>query len=140
MTELTARIVELLRPPQLAVLATISDDGKPWARYVFVAGSEDMTIRFATYAGSRKVGQIRVNPDVHLTCGARDPAEMRPYLQIQGRAECSTHHEERHGFWKDSLKNYFKGPDDPNYAVVSIRPYRIELCTPGSIEPEIWQR
>lgn len=119
-------------------MATVTGDGKPWVRYVFIAGSEDMTIRIATYANSRKAGQISINPEVHLTCGVSDPADMRPYLQIQGRAEFSTDVAERHGFWKDSLKSYFKGPDDPNYGIIVIRPYRIELCSPGAESPEVW--
>jgi general stress protein 26 len=97
-----------------------------------------MTIRFATFMNSRKVTQIRNNSEVHLTCGAVAPADMKPYLQIQGRAECCSDVAERNGFWKESLKSYFQGPDDPNYGVVVVTPYRIELCSPGSLEPYVW--
>jgi general stress protein 26 len=133
-------ILDILQQPQLACLATITSEGKPWVRYVFCLGREDMTIRFATFKDSRKVAQIRSNPEVHLTCGVATPAEMKPYLQIQGRAVFFTDTAERHGFWKESLKSYFSGPDDPNYGVVVITPYCIELCTPGSNEPEIWSK
>ncbi len=139
MSELERRIIEILRQPQLASFATVVGEGKPWVRYVVCLGQEDMTIRFATFANARKVSQINVNPEVHLTCGVADPADMRPYLQIQGRAEFVTAKAERHGFWKDSLKDYFKGPDDPNYGVVTIKPYLIELCSPGSLSPEVWE-
>lgn len=99
-----------------------------------------MTIRFATFRHSRKVAQIKSNPEVHLTCGVASPAEMKPYLQIQGRAEFMTDAAERHGFWKESLQSYFSGPDDENYGVVVISPYSIELCTPGSNVPEVWSK
>lgn len=138
MSDVQQRIIEILRQPQLASLATITQEGKPWVRYVFCEGREDMTIRFASFTSSRKVAQIRNDPEVHLTCGATAPSDIKPYLQIQGHAEFSIDTAERHGFWKDSLKNYFQGPDDPNYGVVVVKPYRIELCSPGSFEPEVW--
>jgi general stress protein 26 len=64
---------------------------------------------------------------------------MRPYLQIQGCAEFCTDSAARHAFWSDRLKLVFKGPDDPNYGVVIIRAYRIELWKVGSA-PEVWER
>lgn len=138
MTNIQERIIGMLRQPQLACLATLTPEGKPWVRYVLCAGSEDMTIRFATFGNSRKVAQIRNTPEVHLTCDVSSPEDMKPYLQVQGRAEFLVDAAERHGFWKESLSSYFQGPDDPNYGIVVIKPYRIELCTPGSPAPEVW--
>ena len=138
MPDIQQRILEIVRRHHLACLATITPEGKPWVRYVVCEARDDLSIRFATFTRSRKVEQIQNNPEVHLTCGATAPADMKPYLQIQGRAEVHTDQAERHGFWKDSLKHYFQSPDDPNYGVVVIRPYRIELCTPGSFLPEVW--
>ena len=138
MSNVKQRIIEILQPSQLACFATVTEEGKPWVRYVFCEGRADLTIRFATFRHSRKVAQIRNNPEVHLTCGVTGLADMKPYLQIQGRAEFSTDAAERNGFWKESLSSYFQGPDDPNYGVVVVTPYRIELCAPGSPEPHVW--
>jgi len=139
MPELKLRILEILRPPQLASFATVTGGGKPWVRYVFCQADDELTIRFASFRDSRKVVQILGDPEVHLTCGAGSPGQPR-YLQVQGRAEFCTDSAERHGFWKGSLEQYFSGPDDPNYGVVVVRPYRIELCTPGSPQPEVWDK
>ena len=138
MSTLKEKIAAILTPLQLASVATIAD-GKPWVRYVMTVGADDMTVRFATFAGSRKVAQIAANPEVHVTVGVSDPANMTPYLQIQGRARFSTEAAERHGFWSEMLANYFSGPDDPNYGVVIVTPYRIELAAAGVPGPEIWQ-
>jgi len=139
MASLEQRIRELIAQPQLAGFATIND-GKPWVRYVMIRGSEDMDIRFASFVDARKVQQIAANPEVHLTCGVTDPTAMTPYLQIQGRARFSTDAVERHGFWNDKLKPIFSGPDDPKYGVVIVTPYRIEFCSPGVYEPEVWEK
>jgi len=136
--ELKDKVFAILQTPQLAGLATITEDGKPWVRYVMVAASEDLTVRCATFVGARKVKQIEKNPEVHVTCGVTDPRNMSPYLQIQGRASLNTSEEARHGFWSDMLAPIFKGPDDPNYGVLEIAPYRIEHWSPGVYEPEVW--
>jgi general stress protein 26 len=139
MSNVQQKIVDMICQPQLACLATITRDGKPWVRYVFCTGSKDMSIRFASFCNSRKVAQINNNPEVHLTCGVTDPRSMGPYLQIQGRATLNTSKEARHGFWSDMLKAIFSGPDDPNYAVLEIKPYYVEYVSPGVHEPEVWQ-
>jgi general stress protein 26 len=139
MGELRKKILSITTQLQLSGLATITEEGKPWVRYVITVGADDMNIRFATSISTRKVKQIELNPEVHLTCGVKDPMNMAPYLQIQGRARFTREKEERHGFWNDMLKPIFSGPDDPDYGVIIVEPYRIEYCTPGTFVPEVWQ-
>jgi general stress protein 26 len=138
MSPIRERILKILCQPQLSALATVTAEGKPWVRYVMAMADDNMTIRFASFVGSRKLKQISENPEVHLTCGVTNPAEMKPYLQVQGRAHFTADAQERHRFWNDSLKPIFDGPDDPKYGVVIVEAYRVEYCTPGTFEPEIW--
>jgi general stress protein 26 len=137
MADLRETIVSAACKPQLSCLATINEDGKPWVRYVMTFADGDLTFRCATHVHSRKVAQIEANPEVHITCGIEDPANMVPYLQVQARAVLSVDETERQGFWNEMLGKIFEGPDDPNYGVIVMKPYRIELCSPGSMEPEV---
>jgi general stress protein 26 len=137
-SDLKERIASILQQPQLSGLATITEDGKPWVRYVMTVADENLEIRCATFITARKVKQIEKNPEVHLTCGITDPQEMVPYMQVQATARLDTGKEARHGFWTEMLANIFDGPDDPKYGVLVMSPYRIEYCTPGTYEPEIW--
>lgn len=137
MSELKARITAGLKNLQLANLATVTADGAPWTRYVMIKGDDELTFRCATFLAARKVGQIKQTPEVHLSCGVLNPMEMKPYYQIQGCAEVVTTEEERHAFWNPSLEEIFSSADDPNYAVVVIKPSRIELWTPPGMEPEV---
>ncbi len=139
MDHVKQKILAIFKHPQLGSLATITEDGKPWVRYVMCMADEELKIRMATFVNARKAGQIKHNPEVHLTCGVTGLTEMNPYLQIQGHAKISTDEKEKKKFWNDSLGKIFKGPNDPNYGVIIITAYRIELCSPGSFEPEIWQ-
>ncbi len=49
---------------------------------------------------------------------------MDTSLQIQGRAECKS-------FWDLHRGNVFKGSNDPEYSVIWITPYRIEVWQEG---------
>lgn len=137
MSELKARIEDGLKNLQLANLATVTMEGRPWTRYVMIAGDNDLSLRCATFLSARKVEQIKQNPEVHLTCGVMNPMEIKPFYQIQGRAEIVTDEAEKTAFWNLSLEPIFSGSDDPNYAVVVIKPYRIECWTPPGMEPEV---
>lgn len=139
MSDLNQRIFDIICHPQLATLATITEENHPWVRYVVTVGGPDLTMRCATMLDARKVAQIKKNPNVHLTCGVSTLQEMSPYLQIVGIAQITTEKEERHNFWNDMLGSIFTGPEDPNYAIIIIKPQRIEFCSQGSEEPEIWE-
>jgi general stress protein 26 len=84
------------------------------------------------------VGEIRKNPEVHLTTGAKDMETAESYLQIQARAEILTDAAAKKAMWNDYLKNIFSGPDDPNYVVCRITPYRIEYCKMDRSPAEVW--
>lgn len=139
MPSLKDRILDVVKAPFLAGLATITKGGKPWVRYVMVEATDDLTFRCSSFADARKVAQIESNPEVHLTCGISVPTDMGPYLQIQGRAKFTTDRDERHAFWSDRISAVFPSPDDPNYGIVVVQAYRIELWHVGE-EPEFWER
>ena len=139
MNDLRQRILAITRPAHLASLSTVSEDGKPWVRYVIPRAGNDLTLRIATRVSSRKVAQIQKNPEVHLTCGVLNPRNVDTFLQIQGRAEFTTEQAERESFWDPHLKNVFEGPNDPDYGVIRIIPYRIEVWKEGHREPDVWE-
>jgi general stress protein 26 len=139
MTDLKETIYDIIKIPQLMGLATVTDDGKPWVRYVMGFGAEDLTIRFVTGLQSRKVEQIKNNPEVHVICGGSTLEETEYYVQISGTADITTDKEERHGIWNDHLKAYFSGPDDPNYCIGIVKPYRIEYYTMKEMAPQVWE-
>ncbi len=136
---LKRKIIAKLVAPTLCVLATVTEDGKPWARYVTPFADDNLTIWMATSANSRKISHIRRNSEVHLTTGVTDPRIAMPYLQIQGKAEILTDEETKRALWSKFLTGIFSGPDDPNYVVCRITPYRIEWQDSGANPPEVWE-
>lgn len=139
MSDLRQRIFEAAKDLQLINFATVTEDGKPWVRHVVGKADDALVFRFCTHLETRKVAQIRNNPSVHISLGAKDPETAQNWMQVQGTAEISTDSGERRAFWFDELKNFFTGPDDPNYCIVIVRPSRIEFGTMGSMTPEVWE-
>ena len=89
---LKERIQAKLTGPTLCAMATINEDGKPWVRYMMLAADERLTLWGATFAGFRKVGQLRKNPEVHLTTGAKDMETAESYLQNPGEGRGADGH------------------------------------------------
>jgi general stress protein 26 len=139
MSDLKDKILEKMKEHTLASFATIAEDGKPWARYVVVKADDQLNIWFATFKNSRKTLQVVKNPEVHLTLGISDPQTAVSWLQVQGRAELFEDAETRNAVWYDLLNSIFSGPDDPNFVVCKIKPYRIEYYMMNMPKPEIWE-
>jgi general stress protein 26 len=140
MSDLKQRIVDAAKDMQMINFATVTEEGKPWVRYVMGKADNELVFRFCTHLESRKVAQIKKNPNVHICLGVADLETAKNWLQVEGVAETSTDKAERDAFWFDDLKNYFSGPDDPSYCIVIVRPSRIEFGTMGSMVPEVWEQ
>ena len=139
MSVLKEKIFEKMKDYTLASFATVTEDDKPWTRYVIVKADEELNIWFATFLNSRKALQIAKNPEVHLTLGVNDPQTAVSWLQVQGRAKLFEDAETKKSVWYDMLSSIFNGPDDPNYVVCKVTPYRIEYYMMNMPTPEIWE-
>ena len=137
--DLKQKIFETGKNIQLANLASITLDGKPWVRYVMGMLDKDLNFRTSAMLSSRKIKQIENNPDVHIILGVTDVLKPDQWIQIEGTAEIKNEKNERHTFWNDSLKAVFTGPDDPNYGIIIVKPAKIELEKFGVPTPEVWE-
>ncbi len=141
MNNVREKVIELLKMPQLSSLATITLDGKPWTRYVMVQSDSDFLLRSAIRLESRKVAQIKKNPEVHINFGINDPTDLaKPYVQLQGTATITDNQDQKSAYWTDMLSAIFTGPEDPAYGIMMITPYRVEFMNPGEMTPEVWEK
>ncbi len=137
--ELKAKILARLAAPQLCPVATVTENGKPWVRYMTFMTDQNLTMWAATFANSRKVAQIAKNPEVSLAAGAKDMMSTEPFLQIQARAAILTDAATKKAVWNEFLKDVFSGPDDPNFAVCKVTPYKIEYVKMDRSPTEVWE-
>lgn len=98
------------------------------ARYVqpIVEWQDELfTIWVGTLASSRKIAEIRHNPNVTLALG-NDSAVAN--LIIHGKATLHTDIQKKLQVWKPEWKLFFPdGPKDDDYIVIRIEPERLEL-------------
>ncbi|MHC9543155.1 MAG: pyridoxamine 5'-phosphate oxidase family protein [Vulcanimicrobiota bacterium] len=136
--ELRKKIVNVFETSPMASFATIRD-GRPWVRYVMVHLKDSLEIFFTSHKMSRKVDQIHKNSHCHITVGG-DPKDFtKPYVQVEGKAEVSEDPALKKELWNDYLAKMFKGPDDPNYIIVKIKPELFEFWGPGMTEPQVYE-
>jgi len=122
---LKEKILKVFEGKKLGCLATIRE-GKPWVRYVMVS-SKGFDVYFTSGFSAKKIKDIENNNNVHITFGFEPSNYASPYVQVAGTAEVITDDNVKKEFWNDMLKVYFKGPDDPDYCVVKVKPDLIEL-------------
>jgi len=98
------------------------------ARYVqpIVEWQDDLfTIWVGTLASSRKIVEIRHNPNITLAVG-NDSAGAN--LIIHSQATLHTDIEHKLRYWKPEWRLFFpEGPQDEDYIVIRIEPQHLEL-------------
>lgn len=122
--DLKNKISNVIKGHKVASLATIAN-GKPWVRFV-MCYSDGMNLYICTYKDSRKAAQIKKNHNVHLVISKDVNNLEAPFVQIAGEARMRSDAKIRYKFWRDFMKKYYNGPDDPNYVVIEIKPRLIE--------------
>jgi len=60
-------------------------------------------------------------------------------VQIAGTAGILDTPDIKKALWQEYHATMFKGPDDPNYIVVHIKPELIEYWGDGKMEPQVYR-
>lgn len=131
------KILKVIEGSKLAALATIVN-GKPWVRYV-VSRNEGLTLYICTFWSSRKIAQIKKNPNVHITIGGSLEHMDAPYVQIAAKARIRGDSAIRRKLWLDFMKRYYSGVDDPQYVVIEAKPGLIEYMDSESHIPQMYK-
>jgi general stress protein 26 len=133
---LKEKILSVIGGVHVAAVATITD-GKPAVRYMALTGLDDLTLIGSTMTASRKVAQIRKNPEVALSIWSCKEFSD-PYVVLQ--AKCSVHEDiaTKKKYWNPMWEEYFKTPENPEFVVLKFAPYRIEYNVPEGME--VWEK
>lgn len=108
------------------VLVTVDQDGIPHARQMDpFAPDENFTIWFATNPDTRKVKQIKNNPNVAVFY--YDP-DSHGYVSINGVAELINDSAAKEKYWKGYWKRYYTNPEK-DMILIKVEPERMELIS-----------
>jgi PPOX class probable F420-dependent enzyme len=139
--KLIAAAKEVIEKARYCAFVTIGDDGAPQARVVDPFAPEDeMTIWIATNPVTRKVAQIRKNPQVSLLYFDRASFS---YVSVLGKAEVIDDPAEKAKRWKEDWAAFYKDKNrGPDYLLIRVRPRRLEVINPAqgfSGDPQTWR-
>jgi hypothetical protein len=131
-------LLEFMKRHRMAVEASVSTGGAPQAAMVAIVVGDGLEILFDTTRTSRKVENLRRNPNVALVIGGWTPGDKRS-VQYEGIAD------EPSGADLDRLKRvYFRrvpGRDVPeswpDLTYVRVRPRWIRFGDFGQTPPEV---
>ena len=137
-----ARLISAARNVMLAArfcaLITVDETGLPRARVMDPFPPDDpMVVWLGTNPKSRKVRQIRHNPNVSLYYF--DPEGLR-FVTIIGRARLVDDPRAKAKRWKSAWEDLYPNRDDA-YLLIEVTPKRLEVLDPqrGIVgDPETW--
>ena len=105
-------------------LVTIGDNGLPDIRTMDpFPPDKDFTVWFGTNPKSRKINQIKNNPDVALYY---NDSAGNGYVVIHGRAELINDKNEKTKHWKEEWSRFY--PDnDTSYLLIKVVPQKLDV-------------
>ena len=108
------------------VFVTVDESGNPRARIMSPFPPEDnWVIWLGTFPTSRKVEQIKKNPNVVVFYY---DSKTFSYVNISGTARLVNDPDLKAKYWKEGWKRFY--PDrDKDYILVEVTPERLEVCS-----------
>lgn len=136
--ELREKILEVIGGPHTAAVATT--DGKlPAVRFMLLVGFPDLTIIGGTKKSSRKVAQLKKNPEVAIAMWSGKEF-TDPYVEIRARAEIHEDSETKKKYWNPVFVPYYKSVDNPEFVILKFMADEIAYYVPSMARREVWKR
>jgi general stress protein 26 len=130
---------EIIQASGKCALITLDEKGLPQVRTMDPFEPEsDFTIWLATNPKSRKVGQLRNNPNVTLYYADKND---NGYVSIYGSAELVNDQQEKNKRWKAEWKDFYPNQTD-GYLLIKVIPTRLEVINYSrgiNGNPDTWQ-
>lgn len=113
--------MKFLKQNRISMFGTVDKD-KPVMRAMWIAYiDDDFTIWYATGTKSKKMKQIEKNPNVCISVNTEAEG-----VRIFGKAKSITDKKIKSEKWQESWSTFFKGVDDPEYALIRVKASKVE--------------
>ncbi|MEN6611022.1 MAG: pyridoxamine 5'-phosphate oxidase family protein [Methanoregulaceae archaeon] len=135
---LKKQIMEVIEGPHVAAVATL--DGKlPMVRFMVLAGFPDMTFVGATMKSSKKVEQLKKNPETALAIWS-GKEYSDPYVEIQAKGKIHEDVATKKKYWNPMFEQYFKTPENPDFVVLVFTASEVTYHGKNMSSMETWKR
>ena len=102
-------------------------------------GFDDMTFVGGTMKTTRKVAQLKKNPEASVSIWSGKEFSD-PYVIMKGKGEIREDLETKKKYWNPMFEKYFQTVDNPNFVIVKFVASEIEYVAEGMTGMEIWKR
>jgi general stress protein 26 len=125
--------IDIVRDAGFGFLST-TDGDQPHVRPMMPYLTDENELLLALLPRSRTIEHIKKNAKVELCFVDRKMS----YCRITGKASISTDEDKKSMVWNGvpMLRQYFTGPQDPNFIFAEIKIEQIEAMTPHQKQPE----
>ena len=107
-------------------LISVDETNKPHARAMSpFPPEEDMVIWLGTSVNSRKVKQIKNNPQVMVYYYDSDGLS---YVSVAGKARLVDDPDKKKHYWKEGWTRFYPDPEK-DYILIQVIPERMEVCS-----------
>jgi general stress protein 26 len=135
---LKEKILAVIGGPHVAAVATI-DEGKPAVRFMVLNGFDDMTFVGGTMKSTKKVAQLKKNPDTAVSIWSGKEF-TDPYVIMKAKGEVHEDLATKKKYWNPMFEKYFKTVDNPDFVVLKFVASEIEYIGEGMTSMETWKR
>jgi general stress protein 26 len=116
------KVSEIAREFSAAMLITHTPEGRLHARPMSIVKVEpEASLWFATRIQTTKVDELNANHHVLVVMQGTNRN-----LSVSGRARVVRDQNLAHELWSDGLRLWFRGPDDPELALILVEPEEAE--------------
>lgn len=136
-----AAATDIIQKAHYCTFVSIDQAGQPQARMIdpIVPGA-DFTIWFATNPLTRKVEEVRRNPQVTMSCF---DAASSSYVTLLGRGSVVSDPAEKQLHWKSDWSAFYpNGATSNDVVLVRINPERLEIVSESrgmAGDPKTWR-
>ncbi|MFJ7747342.1 pyridoxamine 5'-phosphate oxidase family protein [Peribacillus sp. NPDC097295] len=132
--QLKEKILNVIKESKIGVLSTV-ENNKPYSRYMTFF-NEELTFYTPTSVETEKIDEIEKNPHVHILLGYENEGLGDSYIEISGTSKINDSADLKQKLWNKSFEQWFKGPEDPNYVLLQIKPENIRLMNNNGEPPQ----
>lgn len=132
-TRNVAKLAELIRDVDIAMLTTVNAEGRLISRPLGTQEVEfDGDLWFATECDSGKAADIARNPNVNVSYASKG---HNTYVSVAGRASIVRDRAKIESMWSPAMKVFFPGgQDDPNLCLIRVEAETAEFWDgPGTV-------
>jgi general stress protein 26 len=135
---LKEQILEVIGGPHVAAVATL--DGKhPAVRFMALAGFPDLTLVGGTMKATRKVEQLKKNPDAALAVWSGKEFSD-PYVEIKAKGKVHEDVATKKKYWNPMFEQYFKSVDNPDFVVLVFTASEVTYHAKNMASVDTWKR